>query len=87
MKNKLKSFVIVSALLIFIHKISYSKEILINSQEINLYENGNVIVAINGTASSKEDFIQIFADRIEYQKKEKFLANKSFVILEIIILK
>ena len=83
MKNKLKSFVIVSALLIFIHKISYSKEILINSQEINLYENGNVIVAINGTASSKEDFIQIFADRIEYQKKENILkANKSFVILE-----
>ena len=70
MKNKHKLFVIISLILFFMHKISYSKEILINSQEINLYENGNVIVAINGTASSKEDFVKIFADRIEYKKKE-----------------
>ena len=71
MKNKLKLLLISSIILIFFQKISFSKEILINSQEINIYENGNVIVAINGTASSKdEDFIRIFADRIEYKKRK-----------------
>ena len=83
MKNKFKLFLITSILFILIHKISYSKEITINSQEINLYDNGNILVSINGSASSKEDSIEIFADRIEYNKKRNLLnANNALTILD-----
>ena len=83
MKNKLKLLIVSSIILIIFQKISFSKEILINSQEINIYDNGNVIVAINGTASSEEDFIRIFADRIEYKKKENIISSSnSLAILD-----
>ena len=83
MKSKLTIFLILLITVIFPNKISYSKEILINSQEINIYDNGNVVVATNGSAVSEEDFIQIFAERIEYKKKEKLLkANNSLAILD-----
>ena len=83
MKNKLKILIVSSIILIIFQKISFSKEILINSQEINIYDNGNVIVAINGTASSAEDFIRIFADRIEYKKKENIISSfNSLAILD-----
>ena len=83
MKNKLKILIVSSIILIIFQKISFSKEILINSQEINIYDNGNVIVAINGTASSAEDFIRIFADRIEYKKKENIISSSnSLAILD-----
>ena len=83
MKNRIKLFILSSVFLFFIHEISYSKEILIDSQEINIYDDGNVIVAINGSASSEEDLINVYADRIEYRKKENILkANNSLTILD-----
>ena len=78
MKSKLTIFLILLITVIFPNKISYSKEILINSQEINIYDNGNVVVATNGSAVSEEDFIQIFAERIEY-KKRKIIKSEQFI--------
>ena len=48
MKNKLKILIVSSIILIIFQKISFSKEILLNSEDIHIYDNGNVIVAING---------------------------------------
>ena len=82
MKNK-KLILIFSIILIFTQKLSFSNEILIDSQEINLYENGNTIIALNGSAFSKEESIQIYADRIEYRKRDNTLkAYKALTILK-----
>ena len=73
MKNKNKFLLIFLIIFYFTQKLSFSNEILIDSQEINLFENGNTVVALNGSALSKEDLIQVYADRIEYKKIDNTL--------------
>ena len=78
MKNN-KIFVIFILLLksILIPNTALAEEIIFNTQEINITDNGNEIEASDGEAISTEENFTINAEKFFYNKKKLFLIAKN----------
>ena len=65
MKNKLLIFLL---LLISIYNSSYAEEFKFETSQIELFDNGKLIKAINGKAFSVDQNIEVEASKFEYKK-------------------
>ena len=73
MKNKLTFYLLILLLFLSSTKLVLSNEFIFNTSQINILDNGNIIKATNGVATSNKDNINIVAEKFEY--------NKSLLIL------
>ncbi len=73
MKNKFIIFLSIIFIFLLNDKYAFSDEFIFDAPEINIFDNGNIIKATNGTAISVKDNIKIVAKKFEY--------NKSLLIL------
>ena len=70
MKN---SKILLFAISIFLFQFnSLGQEFNFESNEINIYEKGNLIIAENGVKILTEDNLEIEGDKSEYNKKKIF---------------
>ena len=78
MKNKY--FLILFIILLHSTNVGLANEIIIESDDINILENGNRIIGAQGTASSIEDGLTIKADNFDYNKNLSILIAKKKAI-------
>ena len=73
MKNRflnLKIFLIILFSLTFFNKTLFSKEVNLKAIEVLTYEQGNIIIGNKEVEAKIDEEIQIFADKITYNKNE-----------------
>ena len=68
MKNKFKTLFKITFFYLLTICHAYSNEFNFNTSEIKILDNGNIINATNGIATSKDDGIEIEADKFQYIK-------------------
>ena len=73
MKNKLTLILLI--IFINITSINYisANEFIFDTSEIKISDNGNIIDAIDGLVTSKNDNIKIVADKFQYNKNLSIL--------------
>ena len=70
----MKNNFLISLLLIFFSiNHSFSNEIFFETQKIDIFQNGNLIKAINGKATTKNENIEFYADNFNYDKNTNIL--------------
>ena len=80
MKNKIK-FYILCLFIFFVHKnILNANEFIFDTNEINILEKGNIIIAEDGVAKSLKNNIEINARKFEYNKKLSTLNTKNATV-------
>ena len=70
MKN---NFLILLILIFFSINHSFSDEIFFETQKIDIFQKGNLIEAINGKATTKNENIEFYADNFNYDKTTNIL--------------
>ena len=68
MKNKLTFYLLILLLFLSSTKIVLSNEFIFDTSQINILDNGNIIKATNGVATSNKDNINIVAKKFKYNK-------------------
>ena len=76
--NLLKNFLLILSFFIF-NKVLLANEFTFNAKQITLSENGNIITATSGVATSLKNGNKIEAIRFEYDKKLSTLTASNAV--------
>ena len=77
MKNSFLRFKVLILIISFsFSNTLFSKEVNFKAVEILTYEEGNVIVGKNEVEAKIENEVEIFADKITYNKKEEKIINE-----------
>ena len=79
---KIKNIIIKLILSFFIIFKSYSNEILLQSSNMDIKNNGNLITAFDGKIEIPKDKLTISAKRIKYDKIENLITFKDNVKYE-----
>ena len=69
MKNKFITYLLIIFFFLLNENRAFSEEFIFNTSEINIVENGNIIKATNGIATSVKDNITLVAKKFIYNKK------------------
>ena len=79
MKNNLILATVFIFVNIIVNNVLFAAEFKLESSQINILDDGNTIMAYDGTAISKEKDIIVDATRLEYNKKQSLLIAKQGV--------
>ena len=90
MKNKYLELILLFSLSFFLNNnISYSKELILKANELIVENNGKLIIGHKNAEAKIPNEIEIFADKIIYDKEKKLLTADgnvlAFDIIEISI--
>jgi LPS-assembly protein len=77
MKNRFKIYLFIFFSFLSNGSYALSDEFIFNTSEINIVDNGNIIRATNGVASSVKDNINLIAKKFEYNKELSILNAES----------
>ena len=70
MKNRYKVFLLLLSLSLITLKVASANEFSFETEEIQIYEEGNLTKAFNGVARSTQNNLLISAKEFEYNKEK-----------------
>ena len=85
MKNNFKIIIIILIHFIFVQNIVFSKEINFKANEILTYDSENTVVGKDNAEAKIDDEIEIYADKITYNKStEEIFAEGNVLVIDLL---
>lgn len=78
---KIKFIILLIFLSFFLNKKSFASEVEFDASKIDVKNNGNLILGFNSNTIIKSKKINIYSDKVEYDKKKNILIFKDNVNL------
>ena len=76
---KIKFIILLIFLSFFLNKKSFASEVEFDASKIDVKNNGNLILGFNSNTIIKSKKINIYSDKVEYDKKKNILIFKDNV--------